>query len=226
MDTQGIETVLAAAEERVAKGEPLDGVGFRRVVRDAKRDRDLAERYGERISRIDQEAFRRWPWILIPVVPGTVLAVVALLVGLGLVAWSYLAMDAGNEILAVFVFFAGFGFLIATTHGLGHLMVGRLLGIRFTAWYVASWKRPQPGVKIEYASYLRSTPTRRAWMHAAGAVVTKIVPFALIGAARAADLPDGVTWALLALGVFMVLTDVLFSTKGADWAKVRRELRS
>ena len=35
-------------------------------------------------------------------------------------------------------------------------------------------------MKIEYSSYLRSTRTKRAWMHAAGAIV-KIVPFALIG---------------------------------------------
>src|SRR5690606_24826073 len=116
--------------------------------------------------------------------------------------------------------------LAATTHGLGHLVVGRLLGIRFTAWYVASPGRPQPGVKIDYASYLRSTRARRAWMHASGAIVTKVLPFALIGAARAAGLPGWVTWALVGIGFVMIVTDVMFSTRKSDWSRVIRELRS
>lgn len=226
MATHEIESVLAAAEERVGRGESLAGTGFRRVVREVKKSPDLAERYGERIARIDDAAFRRWPWLIIPIVPGTVLAVVALLGGLGLVAWSYRLVESGREAMSILSFFAGFGMLVASTHGLGHLVVGRLLGIRFTSWYVASPTKPQPGVKIEYSSYLRSTRTKRAWMHAAGAIVTKIVPFALIGAARAAGLPDWVTWALVGIGLVMILSDVFFSTKSSDWSRVLRELRA
>ena len=226
MEPQGIESVLAAAEERVSRGESLAGTGFRRVVQEVKKSPEMAERYADRIARIDEAAFRRWPLLVVPVVPGTLLALVAVAVGLGLVAWTYRLVEQGDDVPAVIAFFAGFGALVASTHGLGHLVVGRLLGIRFTSWYVASPTRPQPGVKIDYASYLRSTRVRRAWMHAAGALVTKVVPFALIGAARASGLPGWVTWALVGIGVVMILTDVFFSTKKSDWSRVLREMRS
>lgn len=225
MERQDIESILAAADERLAAGGSLAGTGFRRVVREVKADPELARDHADRIARIDDAAFRRWPMLVVPIVPGTILALVAAAVGLGLVAWSYRLAD-GSQVAAVVAFFAGFGVLAATTHGLGHLVVGRLLGIRFTAWYVASPGRPQPGVKIDYASYLRSTRARRAWMHASGAIVTKVLPFALIGAARAAGLPGWVTWALVGIGFVMIVTDVMFSTRKSDWSRVIRELRS
>jgi hypothetical protein len=104
--------------------------------------------------------------------------------------------------------------------------VGRMLGIRFTHWYLMPRGRLVPGgVKIEYESYLRAPARRRAWMHASGALVTKAIPFALIGAALAAGLPSWVPWVLVGLGVGMILNDVFVSTKQSDWKKVRRELR-
>lgn len=226
MERQGIESVLGIAEERLAQGGSLSGTGFRQVVAQVKKSPELAERYGPRIARIDDAAFRRWPMLVIPLVPGTLLAGVVASIGLALVGWTYVLVGAGSDALALISFFGGLGILLGSTHGLGHLVVGRLLGIRFTAWFVGSVQRPQPGVKIDYESYLKSTPVRRAWMHAAGAITTKVIPFALIGAARAAGMPGWVTWVLLGLGVAMVVTDMLWSTKSSDWARFRREMRS
>jgi hypothetical protein len=61
-------------------------------------------------------------------------------------------------------------------------------------------------------------------MHASGAVVTKIVPFALIGAALAAAVPSWVIWVLLVVGFGQIATDVLWSTKASDWKKYLREM--
>ena len=69
------------------------------------------------------------------------------------------------------------GVLLVTTHGLGHLAVGKARGMKFTHWFVGTMQRPQPGVKLDYATYLRVDAVGRAWMHASGAIVTKIVPF-------------------------------------------------
>ena len=66
---------------------------------------------------------------------------------------------------------------------------------------------------------------RRAWMHAAGALTTKAIPFALLPAALAADLPGWVPWLLGAAGAVMVATDLLWSTRASDWKKFRREMR-
>jgi hypothetical protein len=79
-------------------------------------------------------------------------------------------------------------------------------------------------VKLDYASYLRAPAFSRAWMHASGAIVTKIMPFAFIGAAVAAGVPDWVTWALVVIGLVSIGTDVLWSTKASDWKKYRREM--
>jgi hypothetical protein len=61
-------------------------------------------------------------------------------------------------------------------------------------------------------------------MHASGALVTKIVPFALLGAAFAADVPIWTVVVLIVVGIGQVLTDVIWSTKASDWKKFRREM--
>lgn len=215
-----IERVLDEAEERVARGDSVDGIGFWPLVKQTKSDPELVETYGRRIADIDQEAFRNWAFLAIPVVPGTILALAGTAVGLGLVGWAYWLVDWA----AVITFYAGVGVVLVTTHGLAHLAVGRLSGMRFTHWFIGTLGRPQPGVKVDYESYLRSRAESRAWMHASGAIVTKIVPFVMIGASVAAGLPMWVPWVLVALGVVSILTDVLWSTKASDWKKFRREM--
>lgn len=216
-----IEESLTRAELAVDAGEGLSGTGFWRAVSTVKGQPELADRYADRIAAIDERAHRDWAMLVIPLGVGTVLAVVATLVGLALVWWGY-ALDGGAAILA---FLIGSGVLIASTHALAHLVVGLILGIRFSYWFVGEISQPQPGVKVDYARYLRTRASKRAWMHASGAIVTKSLPFLLIGAAVAADLPIWVAWALAGLGVAMIATDVFWSTKASDWKKFRREMR-
>ena len=124
------------------------------------------------------------------------------------------------------MFLGGFGALVVTTHSLSHWVVGRALGMRFTHYFVGGPPPPRPGLKIDYASYLRAEPAARAVMHASGAVVTKLVPFALVPVARAGGQPRWVVWTLLAAGAGQIVTDAVFSTRSSDWMKVRRELRA
>jgi hypothetical protein len=215
-----IEDSLAKAESALDSGSGLSGTGFWNVVAAVKRNPELADRYADRIAAIDEQAHRQWAVLVIPLWLGNILAWIAFLIGLGLVWWAYELSGTG----ALFTFFAGLGFLLAATHGLGHLVVGRLLGMRFSYWFVGEVARPQPGVKIDYATYLRTPPRRRAWMHASGALATKAVPFLLIGAAVAADLPGWVPWALAGLGTLMIVIDIVWSTKAADWKKFQREM--
>jgi hypothetical protein len=119
---------------------------------------------------------------------------------------------------------AGTGVLLVTTHGLAHLIVGQVVGIRFTAWFIGTLTLPQPGVKTDYSTYLRAPAASRAWMHAAGAIVTKLIPFLMIGAGLAADAPAWSIWALLAIGLIEIVTDVFWSTSASDWKKFKREM--
>lgn len=221
MESSSIEGDLAAAEAQVAAGHGLAGTRFWVAVAAVKPDSDLIERYADRIAAIDQAAFAQWALLMIPKRLGTTLAFLGTAVGLILVGGSY-PLDG---LAAVVIFYLGFGALLSSTHALAHLIVGQILGIRFTGWFIASLTRPQPGVKIDYGSYLRTPANRRAWMHASGAVVSKIIPFTLIGVAIAAGLPTWAVLGLVVIGVAMVVTDVLWSTTSSDWMKYRREMK-
>lgn len=220
MEHQRIEEKLDAAEKALAAGDSLNGTGFWPTVSEMKRHPELAERYAERVAAIDRAAFENWALLTIPIGLGTTLAVAAVAAGLVAVGLAY-SLD---EIAAVIIFTIGLGLIITASHGLGHLVVGKAVGMRFTYWFVGQAKRPQPGVKVDYSTYLTTSATSRAWMHASGAIVTKLVPFVLLGAAVNAGLPAWYSWGLAAIGVAMVITDVLWSTKASDWKKYRREM--
>ncbi|MGH8916147.1 MAG: hypothetical protein ACRDZM_16750, partial [Acidimicrobiia bacterium] len=80
------------------------------------------------------------------------------------------------------------------------------------------------GVKVDYATYLRAPASSRAWMHAAGAIFTKILPFAFLGAAFAAEVPTWTIVILVLTGLAQIGIDILWSTKASDWKKFRREM--
>jgi len=221
MEALGIEQALSSAEAASNLEGSLVGTGFWPAVAKVKTDGELIDRYADRIAEIDQRSFRNWALVVVPVGAGTILMLLAPVAGLVLVGFSYNLTD----LVAVFVLYLGFGILLMSTHGLAHLVVGRVFGIRFTSWFIGAIGRPQPGVKVDYVSYLKTAPDRRAWMHASGAIVTKIVPFALMGAAVAADLPLWAVWGLAAIGAVSVITDVVWSTKKSDWKKFRREMK-
>ena len=218
--TQTIEQALTAAEAALDRGEGLAGTGFWPAVAQVKADPELIDRHAGRIAAIDARAFDNWALLTVPLGVGTLLALLGAAAGLTLVGVAY----AYDGLPGALLFYAGLAALLITTHGLGHLAVGAAVGIRFTKWFIGTWAMPQPGVKIDYSTYLRASPARRAWMHASGAVVTKLVPFALIGSAVAADLPVWAIWALVALGAVMAATDIAWSTKSSDWMKFRREM--
>ena len=222
MSRAEVEQALAAAETRL-EGDPaagLAGTGFWPAVSQVKRDPELVAAYADRIAAVDREAFLRWAFFTLPMGAGTVLAVLGALLGLGLTAWAYYPDDPWNGLLML----AGLGALLVSTHGLAHLAAGRAAGIRFTHWFIGTPGRPQPGVKTDYASYLAAPARGRAWMHASGAVVTKIIPFALIPAAVAAGTPGWTMWALILSGAAGVVTDAVWSVRISDWKKFRREM--
>jgi hypothetical protein len=228
------QEAFARIEAEVEKGNTdLSDLGFWRLVRQVKLEPRLAEHWADVIGRIDQKAFRARVRPLFPVwlgnsilLLGSAILKALLFVAIGL---GRDASGAGEQFLPGFIAVAAAGGLSVTAHDLAHWVVGRLVGIRFTAYFL---HKPllQPGLKIDYASYLRTAPTARAWMHASGAIASKIAPFAVFAAVylphrgSGYDLfPSWSLWAILGIGVIQLLTDILFSTKKSDWKKFRRE---
>lgn len=220
--------------EREVEGGRADlaELGFWSRVRRVKVEPRLAEHWADQIGRIDDQVFRRRVRFRLPVWLGNTVLLVGTAVLIAAIPWA-LAVARGDHdsFLAGLIAVVAAGGLIVTLHDPAHWVVGRLAGVRFTAYFLDGPTRIQPGLKIDYASYLRASPGARAWMHAAGAIASKVAPFAVFAALylphRSAGydlLPSWSLWAILAIGVVQLITDVAFSTRKADWKKVRREL--
>ncbi len=223
----GLGAELDRIEVAVEAGDTdLRRLGFWRVVALIKRDDQLIERYAEQVGRIDGKAFRAGVPFRVPVWVGISLMLTAVVVGIVAVG---LAVRAGSDPEPDQVT-AGIGLLVgaaawaAGLHSLAHYLVGRFVGIRFTDLFVPFPPPPLPGLKTDYATYLRASPVARAWMHASGAIATKLAPFIALAFAPAADAPGWAVAILLGLGIFQIATDIILSTKASDWKKVRREL--
>ena len=217
-----IEEVLDRCESALEQTGTIDlkAEKFWTAVRHVKRDQDLVEQFADRIGAIDQRAFEQWVLRSYPIALGETLLWLGSAGALAVIALGYYVDAPVNGVLLL----AGTALLLATTHGLGHLVVGRVVGIRFTRWFIADLRKPQPGVKTDYASYLRVAARRRAWMHASGALVTKAMPFLLLGAAWGMEAPGWAWVALVAIGLVMIITDMTMSVKQSDWKKFNREI--
>jgi hypothetical protein len=159
--------------------------------------------------------------LVFPAPLGVALETVGTLVGIGIVVAAPSLPVPWREI----AYIVGAGALIGATHGLAHWVVGSAVGIRFTHWYSRPPKSPQPGFKTDYASYLRAPARSRAWMHASGAIVSKVIPFVVAAVAAGGGAQSWAVAVLLALGIVQLGTDALLSTRASDWKKFRREMR-
>jgi hypothetical protein len=234
MDRGDERDELARIEREVDGGNAnLGALGFWRLVGRLKRDPRLSERLAPEVGRIDRKAFERRVRPRFPVWVGNavLLAGTAVLVAAVPVAVAVARRSASPDspvagILAV----VAAGGLSVTLHDPAHWAAGRLAGIRFVAYFLDGPFRIQPGLKTDYATYLRASPGARAAMHAAGALASKAAPFAVFAAVyvphRAAGFtlfPSWSLWTILGIGAVQVVTDIAWSTKRSDWRKVRRE---
>lgn len=238
MDAQEIDRILIEAERALeGGGKPdLKRLGFWKAVGAVKRDRALVDRYADRIGAIDRKSFERRVALRFPAALGVAFDVFQLALGIGLIG---LVLGAAAPLELIYrppawatppwrelIFLAGMGAILVASHTLTHWVFGTLAGIRFTHWFAVPPFKPQPGFKIDYASYLRTRAMSRAWMHASGAIVTKLVPFAAYPFALQAGLDPWAIWLILGIGVLQVATDALWSVKASDWKKFKREMRA
>ncbi|MGZ8596225.1 MAG: hypothetical protein ACXWYJ_11245 [Actinomycetota bacterium] len=208
-------------EAAVAEGDSdLRALGFWKVVARVKPDRLLVHEHADQIGRIDTAAFRAGVRLRVPVWAGNLLLLAGIVAG-GVAVWLAFAWDSalwkGLALLA-----AG-GIWAIAVHSPAHWIVGRAIGIRFTDYFMGGPPPPRPGLKTDYATYLRADPDSRAWMHASGAIATKLAPFVALAFWPASGAPWWSAVALLALGVLQIVTDVTLSTKSSDWKKFARE---
>lgn len=223
---------FARIERQVRAGNTdLSGLGFWPLVRKVKLEPPLARHWAEDVGRIDRLAFESRVRPRFPVAMGNTV----LLLGAGVsIALAWLGLEVAesdpSSFLSGLLVLAAGGGLSATLHDPAHWLVGRLGGMRFVSYFLDGPLQIQPGLKVDYATYLRTSAGRRAAMHAAGAAASKIAPFAVFAwvyvvhrRAGSELLPEWSLWALLGFGILQIATDAIWSTKRSDWKKVRRE---
>lgn len=238
MNAEEIDRTLTETETALARERKPDlrRLGFWRAVAAVKRDSALTERYADRIGAIDRRAFEQRVLLKLPAALGLLLDVGGVAVGIALIAlvatpFAVIAIFPGPPLpiwqtspWRELIFLAGLAAILGTSHTLAHWLFGTLMGMRFSHVFIKP-PLPQPGFKTDYASYLRTPAYQRAWMHASGAIVTKIVPWVALPIAIGAGLQQWAIWLLVAIGVVTILTDVVYSVRASDWKKFKREMR-
>jgi hypothetical protein len=212
---------LDRIEAAVSGGnDDLGSMGFWRLVKQVKLDRELVDQHAEQIGRIDTAAFRAGVKLRVPVWVGITVLMLGTVVGAVAVGaaltwqtplWKGLALVAAGAIWSVSV------------HSPAHWLVGYMVGIRWTDCFLGGPPPPRPGLKSDYGTYLRADPDSRAWMHASGAIATKLAPFVALAFWPASNGPWWAAAVLIGLGVLQIATDIVFSTKASDWKKFIRE---
>jgi hypothetical protein len=218
-----VDASLARIEAAVAAGDvDLRALGFWRLVGRIKLDRLLVDREADRVGRIDGAAFRAGVRLRVPVWVGITILLLGVIAG-GVAVWAAFVWrtDAWKGVALV-----GAGAIWSLcVHSPTHWFVGLLVGIRWTDAFIGGPFPPRPGVKSEYGSYLRADPDSRAWMHASGALATKLAPFAALAWWPASGAPGWAAVVLLGLGALEIATDIVFSRRSSDWKKFTRERR-
>jgi hypothetical protein len=208
-------------EEAVDGGDTdVRALGFWKLLAKVKVEPALSEHWADVAGRIDRKAFEQGVRPRFPIWFGNAVLLAGAAVGAGAI---WFALTTSDPTLSGVALIASAGILSVSLHDLAHWAVGRLVGIRFTSYFFGGPFPPRPGIKSDYATYLRAAPEERAMMHASGAIASKIAPFISLAFWPATDAPAWTAWAIVAIGVGQIATDVLFSTKSSDWKKVRRE---
>jgi hypothetical protein len=217
---EDFEAALTRIEEAVDSGD-TDLLEFWRVVRQIKADPALTERFADAAGRIDRKAFERRVRPRFPVWLGNGALTAGTLVGGAAIAY---ATQCDTRAVSGALLVGSGAVLSVTVHDLAHWFVGRSVGIRFLCYFLDGPFRIQPGLKNDYACYLRTPPRARAAMHASGAIASKIAPVIPLAVSPLAHAPLWAVLGLAGLTLLQIVTDLTFSLKRSDWKKVRREL--
>ena len=218
-----VDAALARIEAQVSGGaSDLAELGFWKLVSQVKVEPALVSEFADRLGAVDLRAFRAGVRRRAPVWLGNL--VMAVQAAAGAVAVVFALRTSTSEVASGLALIVAAGLWAVSLHCPTHWIVGRLGRIRFTDYFLGGPPPPRPGLKIDYASYLRADPKARAWMHAAGALATKVAPFIALAFWPASVAPWWSAAALILLGLLQITTDVLFSVHSGDWKKFRREM--
>lgn len=139
------------------------------------------------------------------------------------VSWFNFLSWGFPEIIAVFLRFIGIFLMIAFFYPYGRLIAGRIFGIRLEAIWFSEHK--EPGLKIDYETFLLAKPSHRKWFFFFSGLWTMIVGVGtgLIGWFIAGDILGFVIGAFfVAFYGFVIGTGVTYPNRG-EMSQYNRE---
>jgi len=204
---------------------------FWKLIRQIKRetDHDISEvKKATQIRNIlfDKDRGRTYsigPILVTQTILG-ILAFVLYLYGLNTpVSWLSLLSWGFSEIFAVFLRFTGIFLMIAFFYPYGRLIAGTILGIKLEAIWFSDNK--EPGLKIDYETFLLATPSQRKWFFFFAGLWTMItgVGTGIIGWFIAGDILGFIFGAFfIGFYAFVIGTGVTYPNRG-EMSQYNRE---
>ncbi|PWB52623.1 MAG: hypothetical protein C3F06_08725 [Candidatus Methanoperedenaceae archaeon] len=200
-------------KERLKKLENnYNGKEFLSIVNNIKKNRINDDELLEQIETLSLKRFREKVTLTLGTFAGNALEIAGTTVG---VVLPYLM---NND----FAYYISALILMATLHPLSHFLAGRLVGIRFTHYYLNGPARIEPTLRINYYSYLKTNSEKRALMHASGVIGTLLAPLIAAHIAFYSG-SAGVAQNLIYFFLLLIVFELLTSTKIGDLMKAKRE---
>lgn len=232
MKIEEILKKLDFIEKEVDKGNlKLKKLGFWEIVNEAKINQEIAEKTAKKIAKINRKVFeKRWKWKFNPL-----LGIFVLLLISAITIYFYFVVVNDKFLLSLYLPIASF-ILSASFHTPLQYIVGRILGIKFIYIYprgIYMFERHskgkikiEPALKLDYESYLKASPIKRAIMHASGATLTivAVIYFFILSIILKAEI-----WSIFICGFITfayILTDLTYSKNQAAWKRFLEEYRN
>jgi hypothetical protein len=168
MDAGEIEEVLINVESELDRGnyEAVRNLGFWRVVRAAKKDPEIGEKFAEMIGEVDKILFDSKARIKLDFRVGTIIELIGAVIGVVLLYFG--ATFTG--ILSTILYAASAIVLMTALHPISHIIAANRFGIKFHFYFLNGPMLIEPTLKVDYSTYLKAPPKSRALFHLVGAV--------------------------------------------------------
>ncbi len=185
---------------------------FQDIVTKVKREKLNNAELVEKIEGISLKRFKEKKPVTISVISGNILEGS---IGIAAIALPFVInSDLVFYLLAIA--------LMTTLHPLSHYFTGRMVGIKFTHYYLNGPARIEPTLRIDHSSYLKIPGNKRALMHVSGVAGTLAAPL-IAGFIALNKGAAGVASNLFILFLLLMIFELLTSTKVGDLMRAKRE---
>ncbi|HLI46957.1 MAG TPA: hypothetical protein VKU94_07175 [Geobacterales bacterium] len=226
-----IQEKIEEIEREVKKGNfALRRLGFWDIIDQAKKDKEIALKYGRKLSEINRYVFeQKWRHRYPPI-----LGIVSMTI-ISLITIAFFPLSATDKLyLSIYFPIASF-ILSASLHPVIQYAIGRSLGVKFLYFYLRGiyiFSRRakdkfhiEPALKVDYESHLMVGPLKRAIVHVSGAILTIIVVFFFFWLSLTYNTYIWSQAICGGLAFSYLLTEIIYSPKYAAWKHFLEEFK-